>query len=154
MILNYDDQTKIFFFTNGVNQGLLTILSYQAGPPDNFNEFVKLCIKLDNRAHLLHSKKPAMATANPKPSHPSPVSTASRTASGLMNLSLADKTTSKKRAPLTDAQKKYRFDNNLCLYCGAKGHFASQCLHSKKKKLNATETATPASAPLVELSKN
>ena len=69
-----------------------------------------------------------------------------------MDLFLADKTTSKKRAPLMDAQKKYRFDNNLCLYYGAEGHFASQCPHSKKKKLNAAETATP--APLVELSKN
>lgn len=155
-ILNYDDQTKISFFTNGVNSGLLTALSYQAAPPDNFDEFVKLCIKLDNRARLLRTKKPATAAATPKPSQPA--STASGTASGPMDLSLADKTTSKKRAPLTDAQKKYRFDNNLCLYCGAEGHFASQCPHSKKKKLNAAETAAPntapASAPLVELSKN
>ena len=34
-ILNYNDQTTISFFINGVNQGLLTALSYQAGPPDN-----------------------------------------------------------------------------------------------------------------------
>ncbi len=165
-ILNYDDQTKISFFTNGVNQGLLTALSYQAAPPENFDEFVKLCIKLDNRARLLRTKKPTTATATPKPSSHTHASTASGTASGPMDLSLADRT-SKKRAPLTDAQKKYRIDNNLCLYCGAEGHFASQCPHSKKKKLNAADTsastasgassnpgAPATSTPLLELAKN
>src|SRR5258705_12011878 len=110
-------------------------------------------------------KHPPRPAATPKPPSHTHASTASGTASGPMDLSLADRTTSKKRAPLTDAQKKYRIDNNLCLYCGAKGHFASQCPHSKKKKLNAADTsastasgassnpgATP--TPLLELAKN
>src|SRR5258706_308920 len=126
---------------------------------------LKLSIKLDNHACLLPTKNPTMATATLKTSSHTHASTVSGTASGPMDLSLADRTTSKKRAPLTDAQKKYRIDNNLYLYCGAEGHFASQCPHSKKKKLNAADTsastasgassnssATP--TPLLELAKN
>jgi len=52
--LNYDNMTKISFFFNGANQDLKTTLSYQASPPKTFDEFVQLCIKLDNRAKLLH----------------------------------------------------------------------------------------------------
>jgi len=52
--LNYDDMTKILFFSNGANQDLKTLLSYQASLPKTFDEFVQLCIKLDNRAKQLH----------------------------------------------------------------------------------------------------
>jgi len=38
--LNYNNMTKMSFFSNGANQGLTTALSYQASSPDTFDEFV------------------------------------------------------------------------------------------------------------------
>ena len=52
-------------------------------------------------------------------------STASGTQPGPMVLSTPDK--SKKRAPLTEAEKKRCCDNHLWLYCGQPGHWASNC---------------------------
>ena len=48
--LNYDDMTKISFFSNRANQDLKTALSYQASPLKICDEFIQPCIKLDNRA--------------------------------------------------------------------------------------------------------
>src|SRR5258706_4529236 len=86
-------------------------------------------------------------------SAPTSSSTALGTAPGPTDLSRIDKT-SKKRGPLTDAQRRYCLDNHLWLYCGAEGHYASDCPHSKKKRLNAaSETATEV-APFIEITKN
>ena len=150
--LNYDDRTKISFFVNGANHGLQTALSYQASTPETFDEFIKLCIMLDNKARLLKApKRPTTVTSAPTSSS----STASGTAPGPMDLSRIDRT-SKKRGPLTEAQRRHRLDNHLCLYCGSEGHYASDCPHSKKKWLNATSKSTPATevAPFVEITKN
>ena len=38
-----------------------------------------------------------------------------------------DSTATRKFKPLTDAEKKHRRENNLCLYCGKAGHMAAQC---------------------------
>ena len=101
-ILNYDNQTKILFFTNDTNQGLRTTLSYQASPSETFNKFAQLYIKLDNHARFLRTPKTTclVATMAPKPVH-SYTSTALWMALGPMDLSLADKTF-KKHAPLTN----------------------------------------------------
>ena len=37
------------------------------------------------------------------------------------------------RPPLSDAEKQYREDNNLCRYCGSKDHFRKDCDKYKKK---------------------
>ena len=49
---------------------------------------------------------------------------------------------SQKRGPVTDQEKKRRRDNNLCLYCGSSGHWASQCPHKRSRgKPSATAAA-------------
>lgn len=166
-VLGYDDRTKISFFSNGANQGLKTALSYQASPPENFDEFVQLCIKLDNRAKLLHSQsshpRPAAPTLAP-PHVPRPLpSTASGSAAGPMDLSQADRTP-RKRGPLSAELRKYRQENHLCMYCGGSGHWASVCpLSTKPKRVNAAQTAppppppqdsAPGDKPLYEVAKN
>ena len=51
-VLNYDNLTKRSFFTEGANQGLKDALSYQISLPEDFDEFIKICIKLDNNTRL------------------------------------------------------------------------------------------------------
>ena len=51
-VLNYDNLTKRSFFTEGANQGLKDALSYQISLAEDFDEFIKICIKLDNNTRL------------------------------------------------------------------------------------------------------
>jgi len=57
-VLNYDDATKIHFFTEGTNHDLKTAIAYQPSPPETFDQFVQLCIKLNNSMRLLNTQKP------------------------------------------------------------------------------------------------
>jgi len=124
--LKYNDITKISFFSNGANQGLKTALSHQASPPDTFDKFVQLCIKLDNKAKLLRSQSSrlvyqnAPAHAPTPPTRPTP-STTSGTAAGPMDLSQAARTPGK-RGPISLKLRKYRHESQLCMYCGGLGH--------------------------------
>jgi len=168
MILNYDDRTKISFFLDGVNQGLKVALSYQASLSETFNEFVQLCIKLDNRAKLLCTQNPCSALSNPAPApHPLPPTTpgtVTGTAPGPMDLSQTDRTP-RKRGPLSPELRRYRQENYLCMYCEGSEHWASICLlSSKPKRVNVAQTASPpplppedpasGEKPLYELAKN
>ena len=59
---------------------------------------------------------------------------------------------SQERGPVTDQEKKRRRDNNLCLYCGSSGHWASQCPHKQcraKPSAAATITATSEGGVLI-----
>jgi len=53
-VLNYDDTTKIQFLTEGANHDLKIAIAYQPSPPETFDQFVQLCIKLDNSMKLLN----------------------------------------------------------------------------------------------------
>jgi len=162
--------TKISSFFNGANQDLKTALSNQASPPETFNQFIQLCIKLDNRAKQLRSQTHRPTNTSPAPAtHPAPATvsapgTASGTAPGPMDLSQTDRTP-RKRGPLSHELRRYRQENHLCMYCGATGHWASVCpLSSKPKRVNAAQTAPPprptqeepanSEKPLYELAKN
>ena len=150
-VLNYDDRTKISAFANSANPALKTALSYQASPPENFNEFVQLCIKLDNRAKILRSQNPRSSASNassspaPKPTTPS---TAVGTAPGPMDLPNTDRT-SRRRGPISEAVRQYRRENNLCSYCGGAGHWREGCpLIARNKKANTSTLAPPPEIPV------
>jgi len=166
--LNYDDMTKISFFSNGANQDLKTALSYQSSPPETFDEFVQLCIKLDNRAKQLglQSHRPThtgpVPAPRPAPAHTPAPSTASGTVPGPIDLSQADRTP-RKRGPLSLELWKYRQENHLYMYYGGSGHWASVCpFSSKPKRINAAQTTAPPlqeepvtdEKPLCKLAKN
>ena len=99
-VLNYDNLTKKSFFIEGANQGLKDALSYQFSLPEDFNEFIKICIKLDNNARLrTQSHQPSATPAAPKPV----LSIAAGSSTpGPMDLSTTN-CTSHKRGPLTEA---------------------------------------------------
>ena len=168
-VLNYNNLTKRSFFTEGTNQGLKDTLSYQISLPEDFDEFIKIYIQLNNNACLCtQSHQPwVTSTAAPKPATSSTSTTAGSSTPSPIDLSITN-CTSHKRGPLTEAQHKYRHDNGLCLYCGNHGHFATDYPHSKKKKLNAaaptdsvaasstasSSAAAPCDVPLIEVVKN
>ena len=50
---------------------------------------------------------------------------------------------------ITAKEKQYRMDNNLCLYCGGKGHRASDCHLSKSNAAKARASAAAPPSPSV-----
>jgi len=84
-----------------------------------------------------------------------------------MDLSQAARTPGK-RSPISPELRRYRHENQLCMYCGGSGHWASVCpVSTKPKKLNVAQTASPAppappppeasaaaASPLYEVAKN
>jgi len=140
--------TKISFF-NEANQDMKTALSYQASPPETFDEFVQLYIKFNNRVKQLRSQSHCPAYTSSAPAtRPAPAAvpapgTVSGTAPGPMDLSQADRTPHK-RGPLSPEVRKYRQENHLCIYCAGSGYWASVCpLSSKPKRVNAAQTTLP-----------
>ena len=104
-------------------------LSYQITLPTGFEEFVQACIKIDNQIRANREARDAIPRTEGGQFAPTP-STSTGTHSGPMDLSGA-RYRSQKRGPVTEQEKQCRRDNNLCLYCGSSGHWASQCPHKR-----------------------
>ena len=145
-ILGIDERTKISCFKKGLNGELKKALSYQITLPDIFDEFVQACIKIDNQIRANKEARDAIPRTQGGQFAPAPAaSTSTGTHSGPMDLSGA-RYRSQKRGPVTDQEKKRRRDNNLCLYCGSSGYWASQCPHKRSRgKPSAAAAATATS---------
>ena len=151
-ILGFDERTRISFFKKGLNGELKKALSYQITLPDTFDEFVQACIKIDNQIRANKEARDAIPrTQGGQFAHAPTTSTSTGTHSGPMDLSGA-RYRSQKRGPVTNQEKKRRRDNNLCLYCGSSGHWASQCPHKRsrgKPSAAAAVTATSEGGMLI-----
>ena len=162
-VLNYDDATKIQFFTEGANYDLKTAIAYQPSPPETFDQFVELCIKLDNSMKLLNTwkpqpKVPAPTTAQAK----STPTTATGIASGPMGLSNAQRC----RSHISEEIRRFWHENNLCSYCGGASHWRADCpartrnqcvntaAPAPPKQLPTKPTTEQGGVPLYEVSKN
>jgi len=144
-VLNYDDATKIQFFTEGANHDLKTTIAYQPSPPETFDQFVQLCIKLDNSMKLLNIQKPQPRAPAPAPAQAKPIpTTATGTAPGPMDLSNAQR----RRGPISEEVRRFRHENNLCSYCGGAGHWRADCpARARNQQVNAAAPAPPEQPP-------
>ena len=139
-VLGIDERTKISFFKKGLHAELKKGLSYQITLPTGLEEFVQACIKIDNQIRANREARDAIPTTQGGQFAPTP-STSTGTHSGPMDLSAA-RYCSQKRGPATEQEKKRRRDNNLCLYCGSSGHWASQCPHKRSRGKPSVAAAT------------
>ena len=126
-ILRLNDRIKMSFFKNGLHAELKKALSYQITLPTGFEGFVQACIKIDNQIRANREASDTMPCTQGGQFAPIS-STSTGTHSGPMDLSRAQYC-SQKRCLITNQEKKRYRDNNLCLYCGSSGHWASQCPH-------------------------
>lgn len=135
----YNDTALIQLFRNGVSDEVKDALSYSLDEPSQFESFVKLAIKIDQR--LFDRKmekgnnshfKPSQNSGAPRSSGPSP-----------MNLdAMSSETQIGKFKKLSKEEKQRRVDNNLCLYCGSNQHLLDGCTVKKDRKdLNLVEFA-------------
>lgn len=128
LFCSFDNRTKIYMCTDGAHQDLKMALSYQADLPECWDDFVQLCIKLDNRARMLCGTRdhPPATPWAPRPGPTPSASTATGTATGPMDLSQVNRTP-QKRGTISPELRKYRDDNGLCRYCNGASHWASNC---------------------------
>jgi hypothetical protein len=120
---------------------------------DSLDNLITQSIDIDNRLyHRYRQRKqttPNNQQKSSRPYHQNSASTSgtksgnvNSSSSGAQPMDLSIMSTTKHQ-PLSNAQKQYRRDNNLCLYCGEKGHFNNKC---PKKSSNAALNSVIASA--------
>jgi 5-methylcytosine-specific restriction endonuclease McrA len=122
--LNWNDDALRDQFYSGLKSEVKDALAYSNVDWTSFKELSHLAIRLDNR--LFERKSDRFTGTKPAPNYTPRVPAPSFRASdpGAMDI---DATKSRKFQPLTDAERKRRRDNKLCMYCGDPGHFAGQC---------------------------
>jgi hypothetical protein len=152
--LDWDENSQIATFRRGLRPEIKDLLVGR-DLPDTFNEYVSLCIRLDNSWREREQDRQnsggrvaRITTRSASDSHSGGNSTAVGTHSGPMDISAG------RRGPLSKKERSHRKANNLCMYCGKNGHFASTCPESSrnnkgKQRVSAAITAspTPATSP-------
>jgi hypothetical protein len=150
--LDWDENSQIATFRRGLRPEIKDLLVGR-DLPDTFDEYVSLCIRLDNswrerEQDRQNSGGHVARITTRSDSHSAGNSTAVGTHSGPMDISAG------RRGPLSKKERSHRKANNLCMYCGKNGHLASTCPESSrnnkgKQRVNAAITAspTPATSP-------
>jgi hypothetical protein len=127
-------------------------------PIDILETLIATSIDIDNRLYnRQRQKKQTPPQQNqvkngrhhqPRPiTSPGSKSSVSNTpSSGAQPMDLSTLTASKPQ-PLSNAQKQYRRDNNLCLYCGEKGHFNNNCPKKSSKPTASLNSVLATSQP-------
>ena len=114
--------------------------------PDNLVDLMTLAIKIDTRRYerLLERKTNGLYSNNTMQnlrsqfSHDNsnyPVQTSTH---HYEPMEIESANSHQKRGPLSLEEKKRRFDNSLCMYCGNPNHFASKCPLRPDIKIAAT----------------
>ncbi|OMH80133.1 Retrotransposon-derived protein PEG10, partial [Zancudomyces culisetae] len=137
MLIDWNQPPLISQFLSGLKYNVSQELNRRE-PIEDIDTLISTAIQIDNRlfSHPQRRQPPVNPTATmpPKPTaynpFASPVSAPSTTPPANsdgpqpMDLSTASST---RRPPLTPAQRAYRIENNLCLYCGGNDHFNINC---------------------------
>lgn len=159
--LDLSEATKIFYFDRHLKKDVQQALIYVRPKPSKFEEYVKLCIAIDNDIHARHldwknngndnnssSKNPSRShssrqePARASPSSSSSTSTPSSTLSPGVPMEIDATRVSRPRGPLTDEEKNRRRTLNLCLYCGGAGHSANDCPNKKSKPAGSSSKSS------------
>ena len=148
--LQWDKEALMFFYYNGLKDNLKDELARDE-KPSNLNELIEKSIKIDNR--LFERKrerdfgKPSQYTASSRPrfvpepmdldasmsSKPSTFNRPNNPPPRTGKSPLRPLRPSKSSGKLSSEERNYRFENNLCLYCGQAGHQVKQCNLARQK---------------------
>jgi hypothetical protein len=109
---------------------------------EKLDTLIATSIDIDNRLYHRLRQKRQSVNMNPSRGHPKPVSVTPKSSQGQhhgpqpMEVDPAPA----KVHTLSDAQRQYRKENGLCMYCGIKGHFANQCPKNSKAMASTLST--------------
>ncbi|KAJ3500264.1 hypothetical protein NMY22_g19315 [Coprinellus aureogranulatus] len=151
--LNWTDEWKIQQYYEGLKESVQDTLINRKGRyfTQNFEEFYKLCVIIDNELHELALNRRAHASApskrpfagNSSSSLPAAVPRAATSSSPDVVPMEVDAV---RRGSITAEEKQRRRDLDLCLYCGQGNHRAKVCPNkSAQAKAKEAKKAAPAS---------
>ena len=159
--LDWTDKSKIAAFKEGLKDQVHDLLIMVHPKPTIFDEFVKICIELDNAVHENELDKrctksgSTLNTADhiyPNQTYHSPTpyySTSAITPLTAMpalppGKPMSIDATKTRHGPLTQAECDHRCANNLCLYCGG-NHFINVCPNMSDTAKKCFVSAVPSS---------
>lgn len=138
--LDMTEQTTISRFMKGLKPAIKDNLVSIINRPQTLHGWENIIIQVDANIHQREIEKQEGTGKKPAkpPLEPSPIPTTTITDIVPMEVD-AVRTSSAPRGKLTQAERDYRFKNNLCLYCGKPGHQVSECSACKARHGNTPQ---------------
>lgn len=125
----FNNGALVNFFRKGLNEDIKDRLANALEEPNDLEEFIALCVKIDQRLFDRRVEKAGTVKYNFTSPRFNP-----RPSSGPVPMDL-DSVQPERFKKLTPEEKKRRFELKLCLYCGNKDHKLATC-PARNAKMN------------------
>jgi len=129
-----DENTKMFTFRNAINGAINQKIASQSPQPATLAELVERAQDLNRNWHM-YAKPLGNQGTQCQGCNPCVCELSAENSNTEINATQGQRRTPfKKHGKLTPKQRQYRFDNNLCMYCGTQGHKAIDCKAPRQKR--------------------
>ena len=138
----WDDEALMDQFRQGLRNDVKDLLLTFHEDPKSLTEAISRAVRCDNRLFERRSERQQMARFRPEQTYASIVATPPSGQTQVFNpVHVGGPTpmeidSTRRRGPLTEAEKQRRRANRLCLYCGGPGHIAITCPHKPRRQVN------------------
>jgi hypothetical protein len=150
----WDEAALMDLFRYGLRNDVKDLLLTFHEEPKSLTEAISRAVRCDNRLFERRSERQQVLRPRTEQTYASIVATPPSNPIQAMNDGPAPMeidSTSRRRGPLSNAEKQRRWANRLCLYCGGPGHIAITCPHKPKRQVNQVSTNQIESSPLVRV---
>src|SRR6267378_4377056 len=133
---NVDDITKMYDFRRNLNQGLHQKIIAIAPQPDTLEGLVKKARELDQAWHVYNIPRSTPSRGfRPRSTRINEIKDDVATEINATQGRRGNfRGRGRGRGRLSTEERKRRFDNNLCLYCGIAGHMAAKCTAAPNRR--------------------
>jgi hypothetical protein len=150
----WDEAALMDLFRYGLRNDVKDLLLTFHEEPKSLTEAISRAVRCDNRLFERRSERQQVFRPRTEQTYASIVGTPPSNSIQAINDGPAPMeidSTSRRRGPLSNAEKQRRWANRLCLYCGGPGHIAITCPHKPKRQVNQVSTNQVESSPLVRV---
>ena len=134
----WDEAALIDQFRQGLRNDVKDLLLTFHDDPKSLTEAISRAVRCDNRLFERRSERQQMLRFRPEQTYASVAATPAQVSKPTLmeGPTPMEIETTRRRGPLTDAEKQRRRANRLCLYCGGPGHIAVNCPHKPRRQVN------------------
>ena len=143
----WDEEALMDQFRHGLRNDVKDLLLTFHEDPRSLTEAISRAVRCDNRLFERRSERQLMSRPRTDQTYASVVAStpSSTTQTSHMTPSSGPSPmeidVTRRRGPLSEAEKQRRRANRLCLYCGGPGHIAITCPHRPKRQVNHVSTS-------------